>query len=380
MYWGRDTLDTDRGSDELVRQVESIAATAGAAAQRETVTEILATGVLDPVLAPTTNLAHPSETFCDALTAIARHSVELAEAVQVQALCANTIRRHATASLWSELGPGMREGRSLAVSCLSERNSGSDLSAVELSAVREGDTYRLNGHKNWVAHAVAASELIVYARTRDAGIGGITAFVVPANAPGVEVSEPSAHLQGIAIPVSSIGFRDVAVPADRILGRRDRGGLVTDILSTQGRLGLAACAIGVGTAALERALRFAKSHRRFGQPIIEYQSVGFTLADMATGLRAAQQLLSHACATFDRDPAGATLVCAQAKLFATDTAARVTGEAVEILGASAYLPGERVEMWMRQAKLLQTLQGTNRIQRLTIAARLDAAVAAHRGE
>ncbi|MEU8899881.1 acyl-CoA dehydrogenase family protein [Nocardia sp. NPDC048505] len=362
----------DTNDAEWLARVSSIAGQ-----PRASGAELFAAGVLDPVFAPS---ARPMATFCRGLAAIAAHSVELAEAVHVQAFCATTIRRHAPESLWSELGPGLRAGSTLAVSCLSEANAGSDLGAVALEAVRDGAHYRLDGDKNWVAHAAAADELIVYARTRDAGLGGITAFLVPADAPGVGVSAPFPHLDGIAVPVSALTFRDVEVAADRILGRRDRGALVTDLLLTQGRLGLAACALGLGTAAFERAVGFARSHTRFGKPIIDHQSVGFALADMATALAAARELLFHACAVFDRDPVTATVACAQAKLFATDTVARVTGDAVEILGASAYLPDEPVERWLRQAKLLQTLQGTNRIQRLSIVAGLANAVPEPEGE
>ncbi|MFF2554229.1 acyl-CoA dehydrogenase family protein [Nocardia sp. NPDC058058] len=359
--------DTLRQCDSLIT---AAAEDLAAGRYRAVLGELLRAGVVESILDPAAGVGNPARECCIALERIARHSVELAEAVQVQALAANTIRRHGSDRLWSALGPGLRTGEILAVNCMSEPNAGSDLSALELTAVRDGDRYRLTGYKNWAAHAAVANELIVYARTSDAGIGGITAFLVPADTPGVRVSAPFEQLRGLAIPVSDIVFDDASVPAERILGRRDRGALVSDILVTQGRLGLAACAIGLGDAAYERALDFAGSTVRFGQVLIEHQSVGFTLADMATGLTAARQLLYHACAGFDRDPLTSTLVCAQAKLFATDTAARITADAVELLGASAYLPGEPVEHSMRQAKLLQTLQGTNRIQRLTIANRL----------
>ena len=124
------------------------------------------------------------------------------------------------------------------------------------------------------------------------------------------------------------------------------------------------------TSRTDEATRFAKAHHRFGHPLIEHQGVGFKLADIATRLEAGRQLLHHACDRFDENPDSAVLVCAQAKLFATDTAMAATTDAVQVLGASAYLAGNRAEERMRQAKILQILQGTNEIQRRTIAASL----------
>ncbi|APE35009.1 hypothetical protein BOX37_14800 [Nocardia mangyaensis] len=333
------------------------------------VSELLGTGLIDLVIEPSA-VDDPTRLFCTALETIALHSVELAEAVQVQAFSVRTIRRHATAALWAELGEGLRSGAVPIANCLSEPAAGSDLSAIELAATRDGPCFRLSGYKDWAAYASQAGELIVYARTSAAGLGGITAFLVPADSPGVTISPAAEQLRGLSIPVSDIAFDDVLVPAHRVLGRPNRGVRVATILLTQGRLGLAACALGLGNAAFERALEFARTRVRFGRPIIEHQGIGFALADMATGLQAGRQLLRHACEVFDHDPDGAVLACAQAKLFATDTAQRVTADAVQILGASAYLPDEPVETWMRQASLLQILQGTNQIQRRTIVARL----------
>ncbi|MEV0686312.1 acyl-CoA dehydrogenase family protein [Nocardia sp. NPDC050378] len=363
-----------RAEDTLLARVRAItlrhnAIGAGpdAARQHHAVGELLGAGLIDLVTAPTAE--HPTRLLCTALESIAHYSVELAEAVQVQAFAVHTVRRHATEQLWTESG-GVSSGAVSLANCLSEPGAGSDLAAIELAATRDGTDFRLTGYKDWAAYAAQAGELIVYARTSAAGLGGVTAFLVPADSPGITISPAAEQLRGLAIPVSDITFDDVAVPARRMLGRLNRGARVADILFTQGRLGLAACALGLGNAAFERALAFARTRVRFGQPIIEHQGIGFLLADMATGLQAARQLLHHACDVFERDVDGAVLACAQAKLFATDTARRVTADAVQILGAGAYLPGEQVETWMRQAALLQILQGTNQIQRRTIAARL----------
>ncbi|MEU6564543.1 acyl-CoA dehydrogenase family protein [Nocardia nova] len=369
-------FDTIRNTADLVDQVTRLAAgPPGLPAdtgqhRRATVAAMMATGLADPVLAPESGVPGATRRFCAAVEAIATHSVELAEAVQLQAMTANTVRHHAPPPLWEELGAGLRAGTTIAANCASEAGAGSDLGAIELTAHREGASYHLTGHKNWAAHAAIADELIVYARTKAAGLGGITAFLVPADAPGVCISRPFEHLRELAVPVSEIAFADVVVPAHRVLGRPHRGARVANILMTQGRIGISACAIGLGGAALTRATAFAGSRIRFGRPIIQHQGIGFPLADMATALEAGRQLLGYACDAFDRAPDSAVVPCAQAKLFTTDTTARITAEAVQVLGASAYLPGEPVDRWMRQAKLLQILQGTNQIQRMTVAASL----------
>ncbi|NEW27216.1 acyl-CoA dehydrogenase family protein [Nocardia cyriacigeorgica] len=339
---------------------------------RQALSQLLATGVIETILDPPPAAAHPSRRFCDALADIAEVSVELAESVQIQAFTANTIRRNAGPELWGELSAGIRTGSTVVASCVSEEQSGSDMSAIALAAERDGADFRLTGHKAWAAHAPFADELIVYARTSAAGLGGITAFLVPAGAPGVRTGAPVVSVAGLAVPTSDITFDDVRVPARRVLGRIDRGARVANVLITQGRVGVAACALGLGTAAFDEALRYARSHVRFGRPILEHQGIGFALADMATELAAARALLYVACDSVDDDPDAAVTACAQAKVFATDVALRVTTGALQTLGAVAYRPDNRAERRFRQAKLLQLLQGTNEIQRVTVANRLVA--------
>lgn len=339
-------------------------------AYRTALKQLLTTGVIDTIVEPPAGTTHTSRRFCDAIAAIAEVSVELAESVQIQAFTANTIRIHARPELWAELSAGIRTGSTLVASCVSEDHSGSDMSAIALSAVRDGDGFRLSGHKAWAAHAPFASELIVYARTSAAGLGGITAFLVPADSPGVRAGAALPSVAGLAVPTSDITFDDVRVPAQRVLGRVDRGARVANVLITQGRLGVAACALGLGTAAYDEALRYARSHVRFGRPILEHQGIGFELADMATQIAAARALLYAACDSFDEDPDAAVTACAQAKLFTTDVTLRVASSALQTLGAVAYRPDMAAERRFRQAKLLQVLQGTNEIQRVTIMNRL----------
>jgi alkylation response protein AidB-like acyl-CoA dehydrogenase len=328
---------------------------------------IMATGLAEPVIAGEPGAVRA---FCANVEVIAESWLALAESVHLQTLVALTVARHAQPRARAALVPALAGGRMLGANCVSEPAAGSDMSAIELRAERTGEGFRLHGTKTWAGHAPLAGVFVVYARTSDAGLGGLTCFAVDAAASGLSVAPAARKPSAAALPSADVVFEGVAVPADHVLGRVNRGARVADDMFIQGRVGLAACAVGLAAAALGRAIAYAKSRVQFGVPIIRHQAVGHLLADMSTQLAAARQLLHRACAEIDAGGPEAGLLAAQAKLFATDTAMRVTTDAVQILGASAYLPGEAAERWMREAKLLQIIQGTNQIQRNAIAARL----------
>ncbi|WP_280341183.1 acyl-CoA dehydrogenase family protein [Nocardia abscessus] len=328
---------------------------------------IMATGLAERVIG-----AEPGAVreFCANVEVIAEKWLALAESVHLQTLVARTIARHGQPQVRAAFVPALVEGRMLGANCVSEPAAGSDMSAIELRAVPTDNGFRLLGTKTWAGHAPLAGVFVVYARTSDAGLGGLTCFAVDAATSGVTVAPAAQKHSAAALPSADIVFDGAEVPVDRVLGRVNRGARVADDMFTQGRVGLAACAVGLAEAAVRRATAYAKTRIQFGVPIIRHQAVGHLLADMATQLAAARQLLYRACAEIDAGGPEAGLLAAQAKLFATDTAMRVSADAVQILGASAYLPGEAAERWMREAKLLQIIQGTNQIQRNAIAARL----------
>ncbi|GAB3888182.1 hypothetical protein GCM10029964_055420 [Kibdelosporangium lantanae] len=258
----------------------------------------------------------------------------------------------------------------IAGNCLSELGAGSDLSLIETRAVPDGEGYRLNGEKAWVGHAGVAGVLNVYARTSGAGLGGITCFLVDADAPGVRVLPVEEKMGVRSLPTARIALRDVYVPGERVVGRVNRGMVVAQSFFVQGRLGISACAIGLAQAALARAVAHARTREQFGRPVIDFQGVSFLLADMAIGIEAARQLLYRACREVDAGGRQSEMLAAQAKVLATDTAMTVTTNAVQVLGARGYTGAEPVERWMREAKLFQIIEGTNQIQRATIASRL----------
>lgn len=362
----------------LLADVEQIMADKGAAVEfyesagefpREQFELLLKAGLVDLIVRSTDDEPRV-HMFVDAIATIARHWLSLAESVHLQALNTRTVNVFAPPDLSSRLLPDMVEGRIIVSNCVSEEQAGSDIAGIALSARRVDENYVLTGRKTWVGLGSLADYLIVYARTSAAGIGGITCFLVDSTTPGLRIGAPIAKPCAGALPSVDIDFDSVSVPATSMLGRLNRGARVADTMLVQGRIGIAAAAVGLAEGLLATALEYAKTRVQFDRPIIRHQGIGFPLADMATQIEAARQLLYRACSEAETEGPKAPLLAAQAKLFATDTAMGVASEAVEILGAAAYRPDCSVERRMREAKLLQIIQGTNNIQRLNIAGRL----------
>ncbi|MFD7907835.1 acyl-CoA dehydrogenase family protein [Kitasatospora sp. NPDC059747] len=312
----------------------------------------------------------PYEVYLQALEEIAYHWFAVAEAVNVHNLACFGTAAYGTQAQREDLLPGMLSGELLGAYCLSEAEAGSDAASLTTRAVREDDGYRVTGTKAWVTHAGHADFYNVFARTGGPGARGLSCLVVPGGTPGMVVHEPERKLGVWANPTAQVGFEDVRVPAERLIGREGKGFLIAMGALDCGRLGIAACAVGIAQAAADYAVRYAKERRQFGQRIISFQGVGFMLADMATQIAAARALTLAAARLKD---AGRpySLEAAKAKLFATDVAMKVTTDAVQVLGGAGYVADHPVERWMREAKLLQIVEGTNQIQRMVIAQGLD---------
>ncbi|MBC3986492.1 acyl-CoA dehydrogenase family protein [Streptomyces sp. AC563] len=312
----------------------------------------------------------PYEVYLQALEEIAYHWFAVAEAVNVHNLACFGTATYGTPAQREELLPGMLGGELLGAYCLSEAEAGSDAASLTTRAVREGDDYRITGTKSWVTHAGHADFYNVFSRTGGPGARGLSCLVVPSGTPGMVVHEPERKLGVWSNPTAQVGFEDARVPAERLIGREGKGFLIAMGALDCGRLGIAACAVGIAQAAADYAVRYAKERRQFGQRIISFQGVGFLLADMATQIAAARALTLAAARLKD---AGLpySLEAAKAKLFATDMAMKVTTDAVQVLGGAGYVADHPVERWMREAKLLQIVEGTNQIQRLVISQGLD---------
>ncbi len=249
--------------------------------------------------------------------------------------------------------------------CLSEPGSGSDAAALTTKAQRDGDSFVISGRKAFVTHGGDADYYMVFARTGDAGPGGISCIFVPASTPGVS-REKLEHKMGMrSSPTAAMVFDGARVPVTNVLGAEGEGFRIAMQALDGGRLGIAACSVGLARCALDAAIAFASERQQFGQPLLKFEGLSFMLADMATQIEAARTLTLDAARRRD---AGRPYPkhAAMAKLFASDTAMRVTTDAVQVHGGYGYVEEFPVERYMREAKVLQIVEGTNQIQRVVI--------------
>ncbi|MCW2927286.1 MAG: acyl-CoA dehydrogenase [Thermoleophilia bacterium] len=245
----------------------------------------------------------------------------------------------------------------------SEPHAGSDLANIRTRAVAEGDDWVLTGEKTWITGAMpGTTAMLVFARTGGAGAGGVSAFIVPGDAEGVTYQK--LDLMGLRTSYTGQVFLDgVRVPGDHVVGGIDAGFLVAMRFFAHSRPQVAASALGIGRAAFEHAVQYANEREAFGKPIMARQGVSFMLADMGMQLEAARALIWRACDAAARGE-DVGLIGSYAKAFASDVAMRVTTDAVQVLGGAGLSADHPVERWMRDAKVLQIVEGTNQVQRL----------------
>ena len=245
------------------------------------------------------------------------------------------------------------------------RKAGSDAASLKTRAERDGDHYLLNGSKMFISGAGSTDALVVMARTGGAGPKGISAFLVPANLPGIQYGKKE-HKMGIrSSQTMELIFQDVKVPLDQMLGKEGEGFKIAMSTLDGGRIGVAAQALGIATAALDFAVKYSKERVQFGKPISANQAISFMLADMATKVEAAR-LLTYQAAAFKDAHKPYSKEAAMAKLFASDAAMEVTTDAVQVLGGYGYSREYPCERYMRDAKITQIYEGTNQAQRMVI--------------
>ena len=293
------------------------------------------------------------------------------------AICANTLGAQPVIAFGSEeqkqcwLRP-LTEEPLLCCFALTEPNAGSDVSALQTTAVRRGAGYVLNGSKMFITNAEHAAWSIVFAKT-DPGAGhrGLSAFVVPTDAEGLTVERHLDKMGQRATSTSAVALDDVVVPAECRLGAEGEGFAIAMATLDFTRAETAAGAIGIARAAFEHAADYAKQRVTFGEPIAAHQGIAFILADMATKIEAARLLALRSAWAIDRGwGRDATLHSSMAKRFAADTAMEVTTDAVQVFGGYGYMKEYPVEKLMRDAKLHQIYEGTSQIQRVVIAREL----------
>jgi alkylation response protein AidB-like acyl-CoA dehydrogenase len=258
----------------------------------------------------------------------------------------------------------MLGGELLGAYCLSEPHAGSDPSAMTTRARRDGDEYVIDGAKAWTTHGGEADFYKVMARTSD-DRGGISCFLVPADSEGLSADPPEKKMGLTGSTTATMRFERVRVPAERLLGEEGDGLKIALAGLDSGRLGIAAVAVGLGQAALDHAVSYAREREQFGQKIIDFQGLAFLLADMEAGVQTARAAYLHAARLKDRG-LPFSREASVAKLVATDTAMKVTTDAVQVFGGYGYTRDFPVERFMREAKVTQIFEGTNQIQRLVI--------------
>ncbi|MER5914605.1 acyl-CoA dehydrogenase family protein [Streptomyces sp. NPDC001982] len=307
----------------------------------------------------------PYEVYLQVLEELAAARLTVGLGVSVHTLASYALAAYGTKQQQVEHLPAMLGGGLLGAYCLSEPSSGSDAASLRTRAVRDGDKWVITGTKAWITHGGIADFYTVMARTGVEGSRGISAFLVPGDAEGLSGAAPEKKMGMKGSPTAQVHFDGVLVPDERRLGEEGQGFAIALAALDSGRLGIAACAIGLAQAALDEAVAYATGRRQFGRPISDFQGLRFMLADMATQIEAGRALYLSAARLRDAGRPFAKQA-AMAKLHCTDTAMKVTTDAVQILGGYGYTTDFPVERYMREAKVLQIVEGTNQIQRMVI--------------
>jgi alkylation response protein AidB-like acyl-CoA dehydrogenase len=306
----------------------------------------------------------PYEVYLQVLETVAGSWLAIAEAMSVHTLACFPVSAYGT-ERQRKLLPDLLGGDLLGAYCLSEPQGGSDAANLATRAVRDGDGYVITGTKAWITHGGHADFYDVFCRTGGPGASGISCLLADADTPGLLAQKPERTMGLRSSAPAQIVFDGARVAADRLIGGEGVGFRIAMQALDAGRLGIAACAVGLAQAAVDYAAGYAREREQFGRPIADFQGVSFMLADMATQVSAARALTLAAARLKD---AGRpfSVEAAKAKLFATDVAMRVTTDAIQVLGGYGLVSDHPVERWFREAKVLQIVEGTNQIQRLVI--------------
>jgi alkylation response protein AidB-like acyl-CoA dehydrogenase len=307
----------------------------------------------------------PFEVYLQALEELASGWAAVALAVSVHTMSCYPLNVWGTETQRERWLPDMVGGDLLGAYSLSESQSGSDAASLRCRARLDGDQYVVDGTKAWVTHGGAADYYVTFCRTSEDAKRGISALLIPADTEGLIPQPPERKMGLLSSPTASIVFDTARVDADRLLGNEGDGLRIALSALDSGRLGIAALATGVAQAALEAATAWVKERKQFGTAIAEFQGVSFILADMATGIEAARSTYLAAARRRDNGEDYGRQASI-AKLFATDTAMKVTTDAVQLFGGYGYTTEYPVERYLREAKVMQIFEGTNQIQRLVI--------------
>ncbi|AWG86692.1 acyl-CoA dehydrogenase [Vibrio parahaemolyticus] len=280
------------------------------------------------------------------------------------------ITSFAKAEVAQQFSADLISGEKLASYCLTEPNAGSDAASLTTSAVRDGDEFVLNGAKVFISGAGDTDVLVVMARSCGEGAGGVSAFVVPADIEGISYGKKEAKMGWNCQPTRMITFENVRIPADYLLGAEGEGFKFAMLGLDGGRINIATCSVGTAQQALNEAKQYMTERKQFGRSLAQFQALQFKLADMATELVAARQMVRLAAAKLDAQHVEKSAYCAMAKRFGTDVGFKVCDQALQIHGGYGYIKEYPVERHFRDVRVHQILEGTNEIMRLIISRRL----------
>ena len=254
---------------------------------------------------------------------------------------------------------------------LSEPGAGSDAGSIITRAVRDGDSYVISGSKCFISGATIADYAVVFAKTDpEQGVRGISAFIVDLKLPGVILGKPERKMGLIGYPIGDIVLEDVRVPAENMLGEENRG--FTNAMKTLdgGRLGVAATALGVAQGCLDEAVKFAKERKQFGRPIAKFQAISFMLAEMATKIAAARELVSAAAAKKDAGEPDSAVYASMAKFFTAEACNEIAGKALQIHGGYGYVKDYDIERKYRDCRVFTIFEGSSQVQQMVISRQL----------
>lgn len=306
----------------------------------------------------------PYEVYLQVLEEIAARWAAVAVAVSVHSLSCHPMMSFGTDEQRSRWLPDMLGGNLIGAYSLSEPQAGSDAAALSCKAVSVDGGYRITGEKAWITHGGIADFYTLFARTGE-GSQGISCFHVPRDTEGLSFGRPEEKMGLHAIPTTTAHYDDAHLPTEHRIGADGQGLQIAFSALDSGRLGIAACAVGLAQAALDDAVAYSQQRTTFGRKIIDHQGLAFLLADMAAAVESARATYLDAARRRD---AGLdySRQASIAKLVATDAAMKVTTDAVQVLGGVGYTRDYRAERLMREAKITQIFEGTNQIQRLVI--------------
>ncbi len=309
------------------------------------------------------------EVYLQALEEIAAAWLTVGVGLSVHTMSCYALATHGTDEQRSTWLPDMLGGDLLGAYALSETNAGSDAAALSTRAVLDGADYVITGTKAWITHGGEADFYTTMVRTSPNGSHGISCLLVPADTPGLSAGAPERKMGMTGSTTAQMIFDGARVPATRLVGAEGDGLKLALTALNSGRLGIAACAVGLAQAALDEAVAYTKQRSQFGRAVIDFQGMEFLLADMAAAVDSARATYLDAARRRDRG-LPFKRQASIAKLVATDAAMKVTTDAVQALGGAGYTKDFPVERYMREAKVPQIFEGTNQIQRMVIAREL----------